>query len=249
MSDNVYVSYSGSQLGFSIRDFALEQQSYCSTGADASSIAAGLNDDLYFTANNHIYHYHTNGQLIKDMAFPDSGINYTGVVVKGNKVYALYDGSQQGITVRDLELNQLSYIETGVSATGIAAGANDDLYITAANHVYQYSTDGRLLKDMEFPISSIHYTDVSVLGGKVYVSYKGSQQGVSVRDLQLNQLTWFGTGFDINALAAAPDETLYLTSGNHIYHYKTDGALLKDMEFPVSSINYVGISAIFSVTT
>jgi len=249
MTDNIYVSYNGSQLGFSIRNFALEQKGYCGTGIDANSIAAGLNEDVYLTSNNHIYHYNINGELIKDMCFPDSNITYTGVVVKGDKVYATYDGSQRGVTIRDLNLNQVSYIDTGVHATGIAAGSNDDLYITAANHVYHYKTDGTLLKDMCFPDTGINYTDVSVFANTVYISYMGSQQGVSIRSLELEQLSWMGTNFNINAIAAAPDNSVYLTSANHVYHYKLDGTLVKDMAFPSTSINYTGISMVFSVTT
>ena len=139
------------------------------------------------------------------MAFPSTSINYTSVAVKGSRVYASYAGLQQGITVRDLDLNQLSYFNTGINANGIAAGPNDDVYIAAGNHIYHYGTNGNLIRDMAFPSSSINYTDVSVLCDTVYASYNGSQQGFTVRDLELNQRSYVAISADISSIAAGPN--------------------------------------------
>ena len=79
-----------------------------------------------------------------------------------NNVYASYNGPQVGFTVRDLTLNQLSFFNTGVNASGIAAGPDDDVYITAGNHIINYKTNGTLIKDMTFPITTINYTGVAV---------------------------------------------------------------------------------------
>ncbi len=249
MANNVYASYNGSQVGFTVRDFALNQRSYSNNGVNASGIAAGNNDDVYLTSANHIYHYKTDGTLIRDMTFPSSSIVYTSVVVKGDRVYATYSGSQQGVTVRDLKLEQLSYFGTGVNANGIAAGPNDDVYIAAGNKILNYSTGGKLIKDMTFPSSSINYTDVSVLGDTVYASYNGSQLGFTIRDLALNQRAYHNIGADIAGIAAGPNNDVYLTSANKILNYGADGRLIKDMTFPSASINYTNAAVIFTTTT
>ncbi|MCX4026141.1 hypothetical protein H0A36_11445 [Endozoicomonas sp. SM1973] len=248
-NNNVYASYNGSQRGFTIRDFQLNQLSFVGTDFNFSGIAAGPDNDVYLTSNNHIFHYNNSGKLIRDMTFPDGGINYTSVIVKGDRVYAAYEGSQLGVTVRDLNLNQLSYFNTGVKASGIAAGPNNDVYVAAGNHIYHYKTDGTLIKDMEFPISSINYTDVTVIGERVYASYNGSQEGFTIRDLALNQLSYKNTGFNISGIAAGPNNDLYLSSANHIYNYNTDGTLIKDMTFPDNRINYTSVSVIFTTLT
>ncbi|MGI0117607.1 hypothetical protein [Zooshikella sp. RANM57] len=248
-NNNVYASYNGSQRGFTVRDFQLNQLSFASTDFDFHSIAAGPNDDVYLTSWNHIFHYDTNGTLIKDMKFPDGGIIYASVIVRGDRVYAAYEGSQLGVTVRDLNLNQLSFFNTGVKANGIAAGPNNDVFVAAGNHIYHYKTNGTLIKDMEFPISTINYTDVTVIGNRVYASYNGSQKGFTIRDMNLNQLSYTNTGFDINGIAAGPENDLYLASANHIYNYNTNGSLIKDMTFPDNRINYTGVSVIFTTLT
>jgi hypothetical protein len=245
----VYASYNGSQVGFTVRNFALDQLSFHNIGINANGIAAGPNDDVYLVAANHIYHYGANGQLIKDMTFPIATINYTGVVVKGNRVYACYQGSQQGVTVRDLALNQLSFFNTGVNASGIAAGPNDDVYITAANHIINYKTNGTLIKDMTFPIATINYTDVTILGSKVYASYNGSQQGFTVRDLGLNQLSFVAIASNIKSIAAGPNSDVYMASANHLLDYKVSGQLIKDMTFPITTINYTGVAVTFTTLT
>ncbi|MGZ4969809.1 MAG: hypothetical protein ACXWE3_12850 [Methylobacter sp.] len=238
----VYASYTGSQQGVTVRDLKLNQLSFFNTGINAKAIAAGPNNDVYLAAGNHLYDYNVNGTLIKDMTFPDSGINYTSVTVSGNKVYASYTGSQHGVTVRDLQLNQLSYFNTGINASGIAAGPNNDVYLAAGNHLYDYNVNGTLIKDMTFPDSGINYTDVTVSGNKVYASYTGSQQGVTVRDLQLNQLSYFNTGINAGGISAGPNNDVYLAAGNHLYDYNVNGTLITNMTFPISTINYTDVS-------
>jgi hypothetical protein len=246
-NNNVYASYNGSQRGFTIRDFELKQLSFVATDFDFSSITAGLNNDVYLTSANHIYQYDTNGTLLNDMTFPINSINYTGVSVKGDKVYVAYKGSQLGVSIRDVNLNQLAFFNTGIEASGIAAGADNDVYIAAQNHIYHYSADGTLIKDMTFPNNGINYTDVTVLGDKVIASYNGSQEGFTIRDLALNQLSFVNTSFSINSIAAGPANDVYLTSANHISNYNTSGTLITDMTFPDSQINYSAVSVIWSV--
>lgn len=249
MGNNVFASYNGPQIGFTVRDFALNQLSFQNIGVNANGIAAGPNDDVFLVSANHIYHYNVNGTLITDMAFPIPTINYTGVVVKGDRVYACYQGSQQGVTVRDLALNQLSFFDTGVNASGIAAGPNDDVYITAGNHIINYKTNGTLIKDMVFPIPTINYTDVTVVCNTVYASYNGSQQGFTVRDLQLNQLSFVAIAANIKSIAAGPNNDVYLASANHLLNYSANGALIKDMAFPDPAINYTGVAVTFNTLT
>jgi hypothetical protein len=244
-NSNVYASYNGSQLGFTIRNLGLDQLSYTNIGKEINSIAAGANNDLYVAAGNQLLHYAQDGTLLKDMTFPDTGINYTSLTVKSDRLYAAYNGSQVGFTVRDLNLNQLAYVPTSFVSSGIAAGSNNDLFLTSSNHIYHMKSDGTLIQDMAFPISSINYTDVSVLGDRVLASYNGSQQGFTVRDLNLQQLTCTNTGFDINAIAAGPSDNVYLASANHLYNYDQNGTQIEDMTFPLNSINYTGVSLVF----
>jgi hypothetical protein len=249
MSNQVLSSYNGSQIGFTVRDFALNQTSFQNIGINANAIAAGNNNDVFLASANHLYHYGTNGTLIANMTFPDAGIIYTGVVVKGDRVYASYKGSQQGVTVRDLNLVQLSCFNTGVNASGIAAGPNNDVYIAAGSHLINYRTDGTLIKDMAFPDTGVNYTDVTVLGGTVYASYNGSQQGFTVRDLALNQSSFVAIAANIHSIAAGPNNDVYLASANKLLNYSAGGQLIKDMTFPISTINYTGVTVTFNTLT
>lgn len=241
---SVYASYDGSQQGVTVRDLSLNQTSYFATGFNIDGIAAGHSNDMYVTSGNHIYNYRADGTLLHTMTFPDTGINYTDVTVTvtGNNVYASYTGSQQGVTIRDLSLAQSFSFSTGFNIDGIAAGQNNDLYVTSGNGIYNYGTNGALLNSMIFPDAGINYTDVAVSGNHVFASYTGSQQGVTVRDLGLNQSFSFNTGFDIDGIAAGLHNDVYVTSGNSIYDYRIDGTLLNTMVFPDAGVNYTDIT-------
>ena len=114
--------------GFTVRDLRLNQTFFLNTGFDISGIAAGPNSDVYLTSANNIYHYKADGTLLQKMTFPDTGIKYIGITATSDRVYATYTGSQVGVTVRDLNLNQLSCFGTAFTASGIAAGDASDLY-------------------------------------------------------------------------------------------------------------------------
>lgn len=229
----VYASYKGSQQGVTVRDTNLNQIRYFATGLNAEGIAAGVNNDVYLASGSHLLNYSNTGTLIKDMNFGDnSGIVYTDVAVGNGKVFASYTGSQHGVTVRDFALNQLSYINTGFDSTGISAGNNNDFYLASTSHLYHYSADGTQIADMNFGNNSgIVYTDVAFAGTQIYASYTGSQTGVTVRDLNLKQIRYFPTRFNIDGIVAGNNNDMYLSSGSHLYHYTAMGVLIKDMNF------------------
>ncbi len=238
----IYASYTGSQQGVTIRDLSLNQILAFNTGFNIDGIAAGQNNDLYVTSANNIYNYNNSGTLLNTMTFPDAGIHYTDITVSGNNVYASYTGSQQGVTIRNSSLNQTFSFNTGFDIDGISAGQNNDLYVTSANGIYNYSINGTLLNSMLFPDPAIRYTDVSVRDGTVFASYTGSQQGVTIRNLSLVQSFDFGTGFDIQGIAAGLNNDVYVTSANGIYNYSINGTLLNSMIFPDPRINYTDVT-------
>jgi hypothetical protein len=245
MKNFIFASYDGSQQGVTVRNMALNQTSFFNTGFDINDIAAGPNDDVFLAAKNRIYRYKTDGTLINTFIWPNPSINYSSIAVHGDRIYATYDGSQQGFTVRDLNLVQLSFHNTGFDTNGIAAGMNDDLYLASENNLHHYKTDGTLINTFTWPSTSINYTSITVHCDRVYAGYNGSQLGFTVRDLNLVQLSAHGIGVDINSIAAGMNNDVYIASTNHLFHYKADGTLVTNMTFPIPSINYNGISAFF----
>lgn len=157
---NIYVTYTGSQTGISVRDAeTLEQSDVFPTPFAPSAIAVDDNGIIYLAARNHLYKYSNDGKQLVDMNFPDKGINYSGITVSGDKVYASYNGSQTGFTIRDNKLEQEDFVETPFSPTGIAAGDSNDVYLSTKNNLFRYGVDGKQLKKMNFP--QITYTGVT----------------------------------------------------------------------------------------
>lgn len=160
----LYATYSGSQHGITIRDLHnLSQYSSFETGVAATGIIAGISNDLYITAGNSIYRYGTDGSVLNHFSWGDDSITYTDVTIVNGKLLATYTGSQNGVTIRDLNsLSQYSSFETGVVASGITAGHNGDVYITAGDGIYQYATNGTLNGQFKWGSNNIIYTDVAV---------------------------------------------------------------------------------------
>lgn len=159
---NVYVTYTGSQTGISVRDAqTLEQGDVFPTPFAPNALAVDDDGLIYLAARNHLYKYSNDGKQLVDMNFPDTGINYSGITVKGDKVYAAYNGSQTGFTIRNAsDLEQENFVETKFSPTGIAAGDANDVYLSTKNNLYRYRVDGKKLKAMDFP--EITFTGITL---------------------------------------------------------------------------------------
>lgn len=238
----VYGSYNGSQTGITVRDSYLNQSTFIPTQYSPNAIAAGTANTVYVTSGDRIVRYGANGTVVKSFKFGDSTINYSGIVTNNNKVYATYNGSQQGVTIRHPNtLAQLSYFSTPFNPSSIAIGANNTLYLTSGDHLYKYSSSGQILYSIASPDPGVTYTGITVKDGRVYASYKGSQNGYTVRDSNLNQLGFYNLPFSPLSIDTGINNDLYFSAYQHLYRYKIAGGILKNMEFP--TINYTGIAS------
>lgn len=238
-ANNFFAAYNVAQQGVTIRTLNLQQVGVIPTSHPVNGVTAGPNNDLYMVNQNHIYNYSVTGQLIKDMNFPDSGINYTDITVRGNRVYASYNGTQQGFTVRDLALNQLAFYQTGFNINGIAAGTNNDLYLASGNKLYRYGTNGVQLKVMTFPDPGIVYNDVAVICGRLLATYSGSQKGFTIRDLvTLDQYSFVQTPFVIGGIVGGSNNDVYISGANKLYNYTLAGQQIQSFTWPQANLVY-----------
>lgn len=242
----IYTIYGGSQNGVTVRDStSLNQINFFDPGFTPTSIVAGNNNNMYLTSGNTIYNYSNTGSQISSFTFIfDPGVNYHQIAYAGNNIYTAYNGSQNGVTVRDSStFNQLLFFDPGFNIQGITAGSNNDMYLTSGNTIYNYSNTGTLLNSFSWPSTSINYTDTTYNGSKLYTVYGGSQQGVTVRDGNtLVQSNVVVPGYVANGIASGDNNDMYLTSGNRIDHYSDTGTLLNSMVFPDQGIIYGGIT-------
>ncbi len=225
-ANNFFAAYNVAQQGVTVRTPNFQQVGVIPTNHCVNGIAAGPNNDVYMICGNRIYDYSLNGTLIRQFVFPDLHIIYTDISVMGNRVYVSYKGSQRGVSIRDLNLNQLSIIQTPFEINGVAAGTNNDLYLASGNRLYRYSTNGQVLATMVFPDAGIIYTDVAVICGRLLASYSGSQKGFTIRDLiTLNQYSFVPTPFDIGGIVGGIDNDVYISGANKLYNYTLTGQL------------------------
>lgn len=240
MQPIIYATYQGSYTGFTARNLDFDQLWSKDEAINYTGVAAGNNDDLYFTAANHIYHCRKDGTLIKKITAPASDITYTAVTVHYDKVYASYTGSQTGVTTRDLNLEQVSSFNTdNVTASGIAV--QGDIYLSSGNNILRYDTNGGLI-DTADADAGILYTDIAVQAGHLVASYNGPQQGYTVRDLMMQQRHAIDVEKDITGTALGPFSDVYLTAGDEILCYGLLGELKGKMTSPVPGVEYTRVA-------
>jgi hypothetical protein len=245
LASQIYTVYGGSQNGITIRNAStLAQIDFFDPGFYSSSIVAGNNNNMYLTSGNTIYNYSNTGTYISSFDFPDNGINYHEVAYAGDKIYTAYDGSQNGVTIRDSSsFNQLLFFDPGFAINGITAGNNNDMFLTSGNSIYNYTDTGSFINSFTWPNTSIVYNDTTFNGNKLYTVYDDSQEGITIRNpATLMQLGVVTPGFSPSGIASGDSNDMYLTFENGIYHYADDGTLLNSMVFPDGGIEYDGIT-------
>jgi microcompartment protein CcmK/EutM len=148
--------------------------------------------------------------------------------------------------VRDTAtLNQTAYLALDFAVDNVAAGDNNDMFLTSGNSIYHYSTSGTQLNSFTWGSETISYESVSFAVGdnSFYTAYNGSENGITVRDsTTLNQTAYFGLDFAVDNVAAGDNNDMFLTSGNSIYHYSNTGTQLNSFSWGNTSISYEGIS-------
>lgn len=159
---SLYTAYQGSQIGVTVRDASTLVQSTAFSTSLNNGIGSNLEDSFFRVTGNTIQHVQSDGTVLANLNFSDAGVNYTNVDVGSGVIYASYNGSQRGVTVRDsTSLVQSDFWDPGFDTNGLAAGGNDDLYLTNANTIYRYGAGGNLINSMTFPDNRIVYDDIA----------------------------------------------------------------------------------------
>ncbi|MEW6995979.1 PEP-CTERM sorting domain-containing protein [Colwelliaceae bacterium MEBiC 14330] len=244
-----YTVYNGSENGITVRDSTtLNQTAYFGLDFAVDNVAAGDNNDMFLTSGNSIYHYSNTGTQLNSFSWGDTSISYEGISVAagGNSFYTVYNGSENGITVRDTStLNQTAYFGLDFIVDNVTAGDNNDMFLTSGNSIYHYSNTGTQLNSFFWGNTSISYEGITFAAGgnSFYAVYNGSENGITVRDsTTLNQTAYFGLDFAVDNVTAGDNNDMFLTSGNSIYHYSNTGTQLNSFSWGNTSISYEGIS-------
>jgi hypothetical protein len=158
----IYATYQDAQVGITVRDASTFVQSVFIPTLLNNGVGSAYDNTMYRVGANNISRYDNTGSLIISFDFPDAGINYTNIDVGAGQVFASYTGTQNGVTIRDAStLAQLSLFDPGFLINGLAAGGSSDMYLTNANNIYRYGTNGSLISSFTFPDSGIVYRDIA----------------------------------------------------------------------------------------
>jgi hypothetical protein len=142
----------------------LNQTAYFSLDFAVDNVATGDNNDMLLTSGNTIYHYSNAGTQLDSFSWSTETIIYEGVsfAVGDNSFYTVYNGSENGITVRDsTTLNQTAYFSLDFAVDDVAAGDNNDMSLTSSNSIYHYSNTGTQLNKFSWDNTNISYAGIS----------------------------------------------------------------------------------------
>lgn len=164
--DQLYISYAHphhpEQGGVSIRNFNLEEINRFSTPQPITGITADRNNTLYLTSGSSIFQCLPVPQFhpINQFTYPNSSITYSGIVSYQDHLFVSYTGAHNGISVRTFDLNQIGFMESSHTVTGIDINeANDHLYLVGDNNItIIHALSGQQIATFTYPDSNVKYT-------------------------------------------------------------------------------------------
>ena len=164
--------------------------------------------------------------------------------VNAEELFATYQGSQQGVTIRDTNtLKQKVYRSKNFYPSDIALDTNKSYYLPSKNHLQKYDSNGTLIIEKNLFDQSTTFTSVALKDGKVYAAYAGSNKGFIIYDaLTLKKISSCTIDIDVSGIAVDSSLNVYLSAANNIFKYSPTCTLLVEMIFPDPAINYTGVT-------
>ena len=192
-------------------------------------MVAGDNDDLFIVSGADIFHFSTSGEELDmttdgtaNRTFADIAFIAAPRAPSAGTVLAIAAaGGDNSISVRDAEtLTGAGGFDIIAAASGLALGEFGDVFLAAGDSLFQYGTAGSLLQSIEQP--GTVFNDVALVDG---IPIAATGTGISRRNVDsLVELNAVDLGFGPTSIAQAGAGEIYLTSGNQVFRYTSDGA-------------------------
>lgn len=193
--------------------------------AAATGIAIGAaNSGIYLAAGDTLFHYGTAGALLTSVT--EAGTTFTDVaVVDGDVIATVADG----FSVRDASSLAETAAVTGLGfdPASVSGAGPGEIYLTAANSVFRYTTAGAQQAVFTSIDATFDYTDVALVSNVVYATYNSpAQNAISVLDPgSLVQADVIPTTIAATGIGAGGANDYYISGGNTIQHYALDEVL------------------------
>ena len=186
-------------------------------------VVAGNNDDIYVTVGDTLSNFNLNNGLLNSVTAA-SGNEFTDVTVFASQVVVSVAGTDQGFSFRSLlTLEEILFVPTSFPVASINDGFGR-LFITTGDTVTTFNVSGNEIASISADDPGELFVDAALEGTRLYVAVAGSINEVTARNpINLEEIDSFPVPFVIDSIAAGDDDDLFITSGNNIFHFTTDG--------------------------
>ena len=185
-------------------------------------VVAGNNNDLYVTVGDTLSNLNLAGGSLTSVTV--DGNEFTDATVFASQVVVAVAGAEQGFSFRNLlSLEENLFVPTTFPVDSINDGFGR-LFITTGNTVATFSVNGDEIASFTSEVAGTEFVDAALEGTRLYVAVGGSVNEVTAHNpIDLSEITSFSVPFVIDSMAAGDDDDLFITSGNDIFHFTTDG--------------------------
>ncbi len=154
-------------------------------------------------------------------------------------LYAGFGGTSDGVSTRSATtLTETGGFPVAGELTGIEAGISSNLYVSADDTITNYNLAGGVIATST--VNGAQYSDVALLGARIFVTSTGTTPGISARNLNtLVEDSFFPTSFAPTSIEDGFGR-LYITAGEMLYILTAGGIELASVDSGTSGVTFVG---------
>lgn len=258
-ASQVVLAVAGDQQGFSFRSLlTLEENLFVPTTFPVDSINDGFGR-LFITSGDTVSTFSVSGTEIASISSETPGQLFVDTALEGTRLYVAVAGSSNEVSARNpINLEEIASFSVPFVIDSIAAGDNDDLFITSGGEIFHFTTDGEELGTIAGGAAET-FSDIAFLAdprplavGTVVAATSGVQQAVTSRNAEtLADAGSFPIAVDAAGIAVAENNEIFVVSGSTILDLSPSGVELNSVTEPGNTFSDVALigSDLFVTTT
>jgi hypothetical protein len=128
----------------------------------------------------------------------------------------------------DASLGSTGFFSVPDSIIGISAGPSGQVFVATETHIYDYTSDGALLRQFRLVGGGGVLGDLAFDGATLFVADNAPGNPIVGKlDASFGSLGFFSVPDSITGITIGPTGQVFVATATHLYDYTSDGDLLR----------------------
>jgi hypothetical protein len=210
-------------------DAGLGFSGFFSVPDSITGISVGPSGQAFVATETHLYDYTSDGALLRQFRLIGGGGVLDDLAFDGTTLFVADNAPGDPTVVKfDASLGVSGFFSVPDSITGISVGPSGQAFVATETHLYDYTSDGALLRQFRLIGGGGVLDDLAFDGTTLFVADNAPGDPTVVKfDASLGVSGFFSVPDSITGISVGPSGQVFVATETHLYDYASDGALLR----------------------